>query len=79
MTNRAHFLVSALLICSMASSIGPSFAEKVLQGQVCEENVHKLTSEIEWYKSLSKAEKAAEEQNKLIVWVHMVGKIDGAT
>ncbi len=56
-----------------------AMAEKVLEGAVCSENVHKLTTDIDWYKNLHKAEAAAKEQGKLIVWVHMVGKIDGAT
>jgi len=54
-------------------------AEKVLSGEVCSVQVHKLASDIEWYKHLDEAEEAAKEQNKLIVWIHMVGKIDGAT
>lgn len=54
-------------------------AKELLQGEVCEANVHKLTTEIDWYSNLKKAEKTAAEQNKLILWIHMVGKIDGAT
>jgi len=75
-------LIAATVLCT-ALGFGlinqPVYAEKLLEGQVCEENVHKLTSEIDWYKSLHKAESAASEQGKLILWVHMVGKIDGAT
>ena len=78
---RIKTIVAAMtvLVGSSAAMIAPVNAEKLLQGQVCEENVHKLTSDIEWYKSLHKAEKAAADQNKLILWIHMVGKIDGAT
>jgi hypothetical protein len=73
-------IVAGLFASSLLVGLGQAApAEKVLQGQVCEENVHKLTSEIEWYKNLHKAEKAAADENKLILWVHMVGKIDGAT
>jgi hypothetical protein len=54
-------------------------AEKVLQGQVCLQRVQQLTSDISWYKSLGKAQEEARETGKLIVWIHMVGKIDGAT
>lgn len=73
-----------LLTALVASTSLPGFycpaqAEKVLQGQVCEENVHKLTSEIDWCKSLHQAQETATAQGKLILWVHMVGKIDGAT
>ena len=54
-------------------------AKTVLNGEVCSANVHKLTSEMTWYKSLSKAEAEAGREGKLIVWVHMLGKIDGST
>jgi len=72
-------LASVVAIGAICSSTSPAKAEKVLEGQVCEVNVHKLTTQIDWYKNLHKAEKAAAEQGKLIVWIHMVGKIDGAT
>lgn len=54
-------------------------AEKVLQGEVCLQRVQQLTSDICWYKSLDKAQDAARDSGKLIVWIHMVGKMDGAT
>jgi hypothetical protein len=74
-------LIAATVLCTAGFGLlnQPAHAEKLLEGQVCEANVHKLTSEIDWYKSLHKAESAASEQGKLILWVHMVGKIDGAT
>jgi hypothetical protein len=73
-------LASTLLIASTLLYAGvPAFAEKVLEGTVCSSRVHELTSDIHWYDNLKEAEKTAAEQNKLIVWVHMVGKIDGAT
>ncbi len=56
-----------------------AYAEKVIPGAVCSVQSHKLSTEIEWYKSLSKAKDAAQQEGKLIVWIHMVGKIDGAT
>jgi hypothetical protein len=61
------------------STVMPAWAEKVLEGEVCSANVHKLTTEIDWYKNLHKAEDAAGKDGKMIFWVHMVGKIDGAT
>jgi hypothetical protein len=76
-----NLLAAAILLSGTIGlgASGPASAEKILQGQVCEVNVHKLTTEIDWNKSLHKAENLASEQGKLILWVHMVGKIDGAT
>lgn len=70
--------VTAALFC-LAFFQNPASAEKVLTGEVCTEKVHRLTSEINWYKSLTKAEEDAEREGKLVFWIHMLGKIDGAT
>ncbi|PWU02846.1 MAG: hypothetical protein C5B53_01175 [Candidatus Melainabacteria bacterium] len=78
MRNLKNLLVGCLVLISSIST-GPADAEKLLQGAVCSERVHELTSDINWYKSLDKAEEAAQQQGKLIFWVHMLGKIDGAT
>ena len=73
-------LASTALACTcLTAPFLPANAEKVLQGEVCSERVHELTSSIEWYKNLHKAEDTAREQGKLVLWIHMVGKIDGAT
>lgn len=73
-------LAGTVLACSfLISPPVPVQAEKVLQGEVCSERVHELTSNVQWFKNLHKAEDAAREQGKLIFWLHMVGKIDGAT
>ncbi|HEY9776827.1 MAG TPA: hypothetical protein V6C81_23895 [Planktothrix sp.] len=80
--SRTKAVVAALSLLLGSFSIygvAPASAEKLLEGQVCEENVHKLTTEIDWNKNLKKAEKQAAEENKLVFWVHIVGKIDGAT
>ncbi len=71
-------MLSVLLVLGASLSL-PVQAEKVLEGQVCSQRVHALTSEIDWYKSLNKAEDAAREQGKLVFWLHILGKIDGAT
>lgn len=52
---------------------------RLLSGQIAANNVDKLTKSIHWYTSLSQAEAAAQRQNKMIVWVHMLGQLNGAT
>jgi hypothetical protein len=63
--------------------IQPTQTEKplqtVLSGSVCSERVHELTTAMPWFTDLHKAEDQARAQNKLVFWLHMVGKIDGAT
>jgi hypothetical protein len=79
MSKLKSFLAASLLLTSLSCASLPAHAEKVLEGAVCSMNVHKLTTNIDWYTDLKKAEKAAAEQNKLVFWMHMLGKIDGAT
>lgn len=54
-------------------------ASPVFSGQVCSENVGRLTQEIVWSRDLEKLQQEAVAQDKLILWVHMVGKLDGFT
>lgn len=50
-----------------------------MTGDVAQRQVTKLTSEIHWYENLPQAEQQARRQGKMIVWVQMLGRIDGAT
>jgi hypothetical protein len=71
---------TGLLALSLAMvSLAPVSAETVLQGDICNVRVHQLTTGIKWYSNLEEAQNAAREQNKLVFWMHMLGKIDGAT
>ena len=76
----ALIATAGLLLSSMlnTSSI-TARAETVYQGNVCSTRVNTLTGQIDWNTDLSKAEQQAREQNKLVFWMHMLGKIDGAT
>ena len=79
-------LAASLALSSLALSsvtllgLAPAaFAEKVYTGEVCTTQVHKLTADINWQTKLNVAENEAQKDNKLIFWMHMLGKIDGAT
>jgi hypothetical protein len=72
----ATLALSSLLVPGLTPQ---ALAEKVYNGEVCTVQVHKLTSDIKWETKLNAAEAEAAKDNKLVFWVHMVGKIDGAT
>ncbi len=77
---RFRQISSQILVVMLALLATPAQAAKqVLSGEVCSARVHQLVSEVEWYKSLNKAQAEATRSGKLIVWVHMLGKIDGST
>jgi hypothetical protein len=52
---------------------------RLLTGTVAADNVEKLTSTIHWCTSLDEAKAEAQRQHKMIVWIHMLGQLDGAT
>ena len=78
---RTKLTLSATIVLAATTGLLslPSYAEPVLQGTVCSERVHELTSDIHWYNDLKEAEAQAQQQGKLVFWMHMLGKIDGAT
>jgi hypothetical protein len=80
MAKNFHKFLAGILL---SSQIGPVplavNAETVYQGSVCSTRVNTLTNQIDWQTNLKDAENLAREQNKLVFWMHMLGKIDGAT
>jgi len=73
-------LAFTLLLAGMAATTQPAFtAQPVLTGEICDSRVHQLTTQIQWYDNLHKAESEAQKEGKLIFWMHMLGHIDGAT
>ena len=73
---RATIALTALLSPALAPA---AYAEKVYTGEVCTVQVHKLTTGIKWETKLPEAEARASTDGKLVFWMHMLGKIDGAT
>ena len=71
------------LVASLAivTSLSPRAfcAPQLMQGCVAEEHTRELTTQINWFTNLKKAEEEAQAQNKMIFWMHMVGHIEGAT
>ena len=71
-------LATTIVLSFIGGSAGLA-ARPVLTGEVCDVRVHQLTSQIEWFNNLHKAEDEAQKDGKLVFWMHMLGKIDGAT
>jgi len=51
----------------------------VMTGDVAKENIQKVTSEIRWNTNLNSALAQAARQHKMVLWVHLVGNLSGAT
>ena len=73
-------LAGSLLVATiMQMPISALAAPSLLSGQVAEERVKDLTTQVKWYHNLGKAEAEAKKDGKLIFWMHMLGEIDGCT
>jgi hypothetical protein len=58
----------------------PAFARPaLLSGEVVQDAESRVVSDIQWNTSLSAAEQQAQRQGKMIMWIHMLGDIKGAT
>jgi hypothetical protein len=80
MAKNLHKFLAALLLSSQIGLVPVAVnAETVYQGSVCSSRVNTLTNQIDWQTNLKEAESLAQQQNKLVFWMHMLGKIDGAT
>jgi hypothetical protein len=42
-------------------------------------NAHVVTTGVHWYTTLEDAQTAAKKQGKLVLWIHMLGTMEGAT
>ena len=72
--------IAVTVLTSLLISGLPGLAKPpLLSGQVAQEQVTQLTTEIPWYQSLSQAEQAAKSQGKLVFWMHMLGSLSGGT
>ena len=82
---RRSQLPSALMVgVLLASSLGVALRAEsqhltVIPASESRRQVHVVTHGIKWYSSLPEARAAARKDKKLIVWIHMLGQIDGKT
>lgn len=54
-------------------------APGLVSGEEQWENVNALTSQVQWFRDLNQAEQSARQKGKMVFYMHMLGKIDGAT
>ncbi|MCA9802816.1 MAG: hypothetical protein KC777_12665 [Cyanobacteria bacterium HKST-UBA02] len=73
-------LVTALTLSQLMLGLCPADARQmVIEGDQARENIKKVNSDINWHTSLNGALMDARKENKMVLWVHLVGKMDGAT
>jgi len=79
-------ILPGLLFASVFASNGLAMAvpitgapSKMVDGQDAFARITKLTSEIPWYTTFDYTKRAAQQQNKPIFFMHMLGPLNGKT
>ena len=74
---KGHFLLLASLFSlSMAA---PSSLGAGVNGVEQRAKVNELTHQITWFDNMNQALACAKQRGKPLVWIHMLGKMEGAT
>ncbi len=51
----------------------------ILPANVAKANIQKVTSNIRWHTNLNSALAQAQREKKMVLWIHMIGSVDGST
>jgi hypothetical protein len=79
MLRRLQFLTLSLALTLSASATVQPASAQMVRGTEARTNVDRLTSDVHWFSKLRDAEDSGRQKDKPILWMHMLGKIDGAT
>jgi len=74
---RANALFFAAL--SVLAIGAPASSGAGVDGVQQRQKVNELTKELTWFDNMPQALACARQRGKPLVWIHMLGKIDGAT
>jgi hypothetical protein len=79
-----EILLSVLVLTSFASVPGRVEAKsiahpRIIEGSVAKENIDRVNSDIRWNTSLYQALEQARRENKMVLWVQMIGQMSGST
>ncbi len=74
-------LTTCLIFALFAAAFWlPATAEPPkISSKVVEKQVKKLTTKVHWCDSLDEAKEKAKKENKLVLWLHALGDLDGTT
>ena len=81
MTRKSIMRGQALLFASLfaLALASPSSSGAGVDGVEQRQKVNELTKQITWFDNMPQALACARQRGKPLVWIHMLGKIDGAT
>jgi hypothetical protein len=73
------WMTRLLSACLVLGSL-PAFARpSLLSGELVQDAESRVVNDIQWNTSLPAAEAQARREGKMVMWIHMLGDIKGAT
>lgn len=77
------FKKTLLLAMALASTVTSPFdalaKPRLMEGSVAKENICTVNSEIRWNTNLAQALEQARRENKMVLWIQMIGQMSGST
>jgi hypothetical protein len=64
---------------TMSLSVEAKPTPRFLEGSAAKENIDRVNNSIQWNSSLYQALDQARQQNKMVLWVQMIGQMSGST
>ncbi len=73
-------LALALVIATTVSTVSAEAkTARFLEGNVAKENIDRVNNSIRWNTSLYQALDQARREDKMVLWVQMIGQMSGST
>ncbi len=74
---------SLALAMAVASTVSMASADaktaRFLEGSVAKENIDRVNNNIHWNTSLYQALDQARREDKMVLWIQMIGQMSGST
>jgi hypothetical protein len=72
-------LLTLALASSLTMPLNALAKPRLIEGSFAKENICTVNSEIRWNTDLSQALEQARRENKMVLWIQMIGQMSGST
>lgn len=76
---KKNIMLSLALASSLTMPLQALAMPRLIEGSVAKENICTVNSEISWNTNLSQALEEARRENKMVLWIQMIGQMSGST
>ncbi len=80
--NYSRYVALSIIALGAGLYLNPNTAAAspgLIDGRDVRTNIDNLTRQVLWFSNLRDAQDSARQKNRPVLWVHMLGQIEGAT